>query len=297
MRITNVHQLPAAIVEAVRNDPYPRERSWDFSATELIAPPQLIALKRRHEDDLEEDAADRIWALFGQSVHAILERAEPTALTEIRLYGRCGTWNLSGQVDRLVALDPQARRFRIEDYKTTSAWSVLEGPKPEWVAQLHILQWLAEQNGYPVGELAIIALLRDWSRGKALDGSPYPQAPVVTLRVPRADPAGLDAWISDRVQAHLAARAALAQGQDPAPCTAAERWERPPVFAVRVPGRKSAVKLHADPAAAWDQARELKNGYVEHRPGEPVRCTGYCPVAGWCPQRQAELTAALDLAA
>lgn len=297
MRITNVHHLPAAIVEAVRNDPYPRERSWDFSATELIAPPQLLALKRRHDAELEEDAADRIWALFGQSIHAILERAEPTALTETRLYGRCGTWNLSGQFDRLVALDPQARRIRIEDYKTTSVWSVLAGAKAEWVDQLHVLQWLAEQNGYRVGELAIVALLRDWSRGKALDGSPYPPAPVVTLRVPLADPADLDDWLAARVQAHLAARAALEQGQAPAPCTAAERWERPPLFAVRVPGRKSAVRLHAEPAAASDHARALKNGYVEHRPGAPVRCTGYCPVAGWCPQRQAELAAALDLAA
>ena len=144
----NVHQLPAAIVEAVRNDPYPRERSWDFSATELVAPPQLVALKRLHEAELEEDAADRIWALFGQSVHTILERAEPTAVTETRLYGRWGTWNLSGQADRLVALDPQARRIRIEDYKTTSAWSVLERPKSEWIQQLHILQWLATQNDY-----------------------------------------------------------------------------------------------------------------------------------------------------
>lgn len=99
------------------------------------------------------------------------------------------------------------------------------------------------------------------------------------------------------MRTHLAARAALEKGQAPAPCTAAERWERPPVFAVRIPGRKSAVKLHTDPAGASDQARALKNGYVEHRPGEPVRCTSYCPVVGWCPQRQAGLAATLDLAA
>lgn len=69
------------------------------------------------------------------------------------------------------------------------------------------------------------------------------------------------------------------------------------MFAVRVPGRKSAVKLYPEPAAAAEHAATLKQGYVEHRPGEPVRCTGYCPVAGWCPQRQAELAADLDLAA
>ena len=48
---------------------------------------------------------------------------------------------------------------------------------------------------------------------------------------------------------------------------------------------------------AQAHADDLKGGYVEHRPGEPIRCLHYCPVAGFCPQRQAELAASLDLAA
>ena len=54
-------------------------------------------------------------------------------------------------------------------------------------------------------------------------------------------------------------------------------------------GRKSAVKLHDSQNDAWQHAREIQNGYVEHRPGESVRCADYCPVARFCSQRQAQL--------
>ena len=297
MRITNVHHLPLAIVEAVKNDPYPHGQTGDISATSLIAPPQLVALRRQHEADLEEDAADRIWSLLGQSIHTILERAEPSALTEQRLFAHCAGWRISGQADRIVPLDPAYETIHIEDYKTTSVWSVIDGVKPEWADQLHVLQWLAAENNYDVRGLSIVALLRDWSRNKAKDGGNYPQAPVITLTV-RPRPLGaLHDWITSRVERHQMARACLTGGIPPQPCTPEERWERPAVFAVKTPGRKTAVKLYEDRDLAQAHADDLKGGYVEHRPGEPIRCLHYCPVAAFCPQRQAELAAALDLAA
>ncbi len=296
MRITNRHHLPAAIVQAVSNDPYPHGQSGDISATSLIAPPQLVALKRQFADALEEDAADRIWALFGQSIHAILERADLDGLHEIRLFAQSNGWAISGQVDRLATAgqDPKARI--IEDYKTTSVWSVIDGPKPEWVDQLYVLQWLAEQNGYQIPGLRIIALLRDWSRAKALAGN-YPASPVIQFEIRPLASDDLGTWIAARVAAHRACQAALATGATLTPCTPAERWERPAVYAVKVPGRKSALRLWDNPAAARDHATATKGAYVEHRPGEAVRCAGYCPVAGFCQQRQAELAADLALAA
>ena len=297
MRITNVHHLPLAIVEAVKNDPYPHGQTGDISATSLIAPPQLVALRRQHEADLEEDASDRIWSLLGQSIHTILERAEPSAITERRLFAHCAGWRISGQADRIVMLNQEHDTVCIEDYKTTSVWSVIDGVKPEWADQLHVLQWLAAENNYDVRGLSIVALLRDWSRNKAKDGGNYPQAPVITLTVRPRPLKDLHEWVTSLVERHQMARACLTGGIDPQPCTPEERWERPAVFAVRTPGRKTAVKLHTDQDQAEAHAGELKGGYVEHRPGEPVRCLYYCPVSGFCPQRQAELAAALDLAA
>lgn len=297
MRITNHHGLPLAIVEAVRNDPYPHGKTGDISATQLISPPQLVALKRQHEEELEEDASERVWSLFGQSIHTILERSEPTAITETRLFAKCQGWTISGQADRIVMLDEEYQTIHIEDYKTTSVWSVIDGMKPEWADQLHVLQWLAAENGYDVRGLSIVALLRDWSRNKAKAGGGYPKAPIVTLTVEPKDLRVLECWISGQVALHKAARAAVNGKGIMLPCSPQQRWEQPAVFAVKMPGRKSAVKLHALESDARLHAAGLKGGYVEHRPGEPVRCTSYCPVAGFCPQRQAELAAALDLAA
>ena len=297
MRITNVHHLPLAIVEAVKNDPYPHGQTGDISATSLIAPPQLVALRRQHEADLEEDASDRIWSLLGQSIHTILERAEPSAITERRLFAHCAGWRISGQADRIVPLDLEYETIHIEDYKTTSVWSVIDGVKPEWADQLHVLQWLAAENNYDVRGLSIVALLRDWSRNKAKDGGNYPQSPVVTLTVKPRPLKALHEWVTSRVERHQMARACLIGGIDPQPCTPEERWERPTVWAVRTPGRKSAVKLWEDWEQAQAHAAELRGGYIEKRPGEPTRCLHYCPVAAFCPQRQAELAAALDLAA
>lgn len=292
MTITNVTGLPEAIVRAVTNDPYPtlEQRTWDISVTELISPPQQAALKRKYRDELTEDAADRIWALFGQSIHTILERAEPTAIVESRLQAEIGGWKVSGQVDHLSLM--KSGGWCISDYKTTSAWSVLNGAKTEWETQLNVLRFLAEANGYPVTRLRIIALLRDWSKGQAKQGGNYPQSPVVTLEIPIWE--GVIAWIEARVKEHQEARRSAEAGEDMPPCTPEERWERPTVYAVKKPGRKSAVRLYSAIQDAQAHADREKGHFVETRPGEAVRCAGYCPVAHLCVQRQAELLLTAD---
>lgn len=73
MKITNKQALPDALVKAVMLDPY--KQTGHISVTQLISPPQITTLLGRHGENLEEDAASRIWALAGQGVHAVLARA------------------------------------------------------------------------------------------------------------------------------------------------------------------------------------------------------------------------------
>jgi len=47
MQITNRLNLPAAIVEAVRNDPY-SSGDCDISCTRLVGPPMIRHLERLH---------------------------------------------------------------------------------------------------------------------------------------------------------------------------------------------------------------------------------------------------------
>ena len=286
MQISNVCGLPAALVEAITADPYPAGKTGDISCTRLIDAPRIRVLTQRHGKDITEDASDRIWALLGQSVHTILERAhtvfEP-AIAERRLFTEVLGWQVSGAFDRLGLLEGGV----MQDYKCTSVWSVIRGPKPEWSNQLNVLAWLAGRNKIKVSRLEIVAILRDWSRGKAKAGGDYPAHQVKVMAVPLWTKAEAGAYVAERVRLHQAAE--LLADDDLPECTPAERWQGADVFAVKKPGRKSAVKLHDTAEAAAAHAAELGGAhYVEHRPGQSVRCLDYCPVAAFCNQWKAE---------
>jgi hypothetical protein len=281
VRITNVADLPAAIVQAVSNDPYDKSGpKGDITVSTLIGPPQIAVLRKRHWNEIEEDARDRVWALLGQATHAILERAEPSELAELRLESEFAKWRVSGQFDRL-----HLSRGKLSDYKVTSAWTVVYGDRvPEWERQQNVYAELIERHGGEVREAEIVAILRDWSRSQAEKDSAgkYPRTPIVAIPLrlwPREERV---AYIEERVRLHQ-------QGVigNVAPCTDEERWAKAPVWAVMKEGRKTAVKL-CDSKADAESLRASYGGdlryYVEHRPGEYTRCLAYCPVSKFCPQ-------------
>jgi len=50
-----------------------------------------VALKHKHRHELESDAADMVWSLFGSAVHGILEQgADDDHILEERLYASLG---------------------------------------------------------------------------------------------------------------------------------------------------------------------------------------------------------------
>ena len=188
MKLTNKMNLPLAIKRAVENDPYDPSGS-DISTTRLIAPPLIRHLEVKHKDEIEEDVADRIWALLGSSVHHVIERAKiENDLAEIRLFYKdddiTNGWTLSGQFDYITS------EGDLIDFKTTSAWSALDAlqkGKDEWEEQLNILDFLVRHNpdkvNIKINKLYIIAILRDWSKLQASKSDNYPQAQVVKIPI------------------------------------------------------------------------------------------------------------------
>lgn len=282
MEWTNRHGLPDAIVRAIANDPYDAGDA-DISVTSLIAPPQMRVLRQQHDAEMKLDVIDSIWSLLGQAVHVILERAEMEGIAETRLYANIAGWRVSGQFDRLVLINGT-----LQDYKVTSAWSGIHGPKPEWIAQLNCLARLCALNWIDVNKLEIIAIYRDWSRLQAWRSSDYPQTQVGTLPIPL--------WSVDYVRAYMEERVKLHQVAEKGhvlPCTNEERWLRNETWAIMKPGRKTALKLCDNPEAAeqYCAAKGLVIGTdcrVDHRQGEFVRCQNYCDVAEFCPQWAAD---------
>jgi hypothetical protein len=275
MKLTNNHNLPEAIVAAIMNDSYTKGDA-DISVTELLSPPQLRHLKLKHYEELSEDVSDRIWSLLGQSVHTIIERASlalPNILTEVTINSEYGGWKLKGQVDNVVLSDSQ-----LIDFKVTSAWKVKGGVvPPEWEQQTNIYRrLLAKEKGLVIDRMSVIAVLRDWSRNEAGRSPDYPQAQVKMLDVRLWSEEEADAFINQRIAMH--------QAEVPALCTDEERWSKPEKWAVMKRGNVRAVRLFDNPIDAEHLANTASNLYVEHRPGEAVRCQTWCPVSRWCTQ-------------
>ena len=283
MRITNKFNLPESIVNAIRNDPY-TSGPCDISVTRLISPPRKVALERANYKDLEEDAADRTWALFGQALHVVLERAEHVADTETRLTVERQGWNISGQFDRF---DPVSGI--LTDYKVTSCYSVKNGSRSEWIAQMNILATLLRENGYAVNQLQIVVILRDWSKSQAQRSTDYPTQPVVTIEIPLWSEEKCEEYIDERIRLHQAARDKLPE------CSAEERWQTANVFALMKEGRKTAVKLFEDENEAEAACKAAgEKHHLVFRPGKSIRCESYCPAAPFCEQYQREKASVVE---
>lgn len=263
MKITNNHNLPDAIVNAIKSfqhDYSDGRGDTDISVTELIGPPLIRQLVKKHNDEIVEDAADRIWSLLGNAIHNILEHSSEE-LTEYRMFKEVEGVKISGQAD-LISNDT------IYDYKVTSVWSVLKGYKKEWEQQLNLLAYLYDK---PLKGLKIVTILRDWSKGKSLAGGGYPDANVKVIDIPL--------WTQEEQHKYLLSRLEV-HNNEPIECTHEEKWSRPTKFATMKKGRKSAVKLHD----TLQEAEADKRGdHVEIRKGANIRCDSYCPVAKFCP--------------
>jgi hypothetical protein len=266
---TNIHNLPAAIVAAVQNDPY--VGGGDISVTKLIDAPQRRVLWAKHQDRIVEDVSERIWALLGQAVHHILERADTGAQVEERLFADVEGWTLSGQFDRLHLADKL-----LQDYKVTTVWK--KDGSEGWTQQLNVLRWLAHRNDLAVERLEIVAIFRDWRKTDAGRRADYPPAAVATIPVPVWTLDETERFIVERIHKHQAARGGLFT-----PCTDGERWYSGTQYAIIKPGGKKALRVLDAPPT------EIPEGYeVQVRPGEFKRCLHYCEVASFCPQWQAE---------
>ena len=262
MKLTNKFGLPDPIVNAVQNTGY-TPGSSDITVTQLIQPPLIRYLTKKHWNDLEEDVSSRVWALFGTAIHHLLEMAYKgrTARVEERVYAEVLGWKLGGAFDVLEGSS-------LSDYKVTSVYSV--GGKIEWEQQLNILRWLLHKNGTEVTELSITAIFRDWRPREAQKNPEYPRRPIMTLPIKM--------WSLEDTEAYIKERVALHQSANPPVCDEEERWSSPEQWALMKKGGKRAIKLYPSQEGVILQ----KDQFWEHRPAINRRCEDYCAVKKWC---------------
>jgi len=273
MNLTNIHGLPDALVNAIKNDPY--TGGGDISVTKLIDSPQVRVLRKKYASLVVEDVSDRIWALMGQAVHTVLERAGTSALVEERLYATVDGWSVSGQFDRLHRQDAV-----LQDWKVCSVYKA-KGDIA-WERQLNCLRWLAHKNGYDVNRLQVIAIFRDWKPSEAKRNPDYPQRNVAIIEVPVWDLDAAEAYVRQRVILHKSADVQDTSDHS-VECTEEERWYSGTSYALMKEGGKRAKRV----VFMKEELGEIPDGhYVEERPGVNRRCEGYCEVAPFCTQYQ-----------
>ena len=275
MKLTNELNLPQPLVDAVKNDGYTRGGAA-FSVTQLLAPPRIGALIEKHFDEIEEDVSSRIWSLFGQAMHTVLERASTTGVTERRLSIEVEGVTVSGGMDRY-------HDGLLQDYKFVTAYKFKDlTVAPEYEQQLNAYAAILRASGHPVKELQIVGILRDWSKMDALKDPNYPQRQVVvrTVRIWPASEA-LE-FIRTRVVLHKQARVTLPE------CSPNDQWARPDTWAVMKKGNVRATKVFENPVGAAEMAATNPAFNVVHRPGEKIRCKAYCSVSAFCSQYQRE---------
>jgi len=272
MNITNRHNLPQAFVDAAKSDAEPRDY---YSPSMLNDSPRIVHLLRRHWKECTEDATDSVWRLFGTAVHKVLEEHGESA--ELDLEGSFLGHHLRGQCDI-------AEAGMIQDWKVTSAWTIVYGSKlGDWAIQLNAYRRMAEQSGSEIKGMQVIAILRDWSKSKARDSSDYPQAQVVVVDIPVIK--DIDAIIADKLDDFE--DSANLFDDDLPHCTNKQKWQDDDKYAVMMRGKKRALKLHLSEEEARSHAVNV-GGYVEKRIGYPRRCLEYCPVKDFCNQYKDE---------
>jgi len=279
VQITNTLGLPLPIVQAIRNDGYTgtyKGRRANISVSALGKPVRQRRLEILHADELVEDASDRIWALLGQAIHTILERANVDGIVEERMYLDVEGWTVSGQFDHFTLADGV-----LSDYKVTSVWAIKDGGRDEWVSQLNVYAHMLRAHGYVVQQVRVVAIGRDWRKNEALryGSSGYPQHQVTVIP--------LLLWPAETCEAYLRIRVLAHQATDTDTgilplCTPEERWQRPATWAVVKDGNKKATKLCASEAEAVTVIGDAPKMHIEFRPGLAVRCSQYCAVKTQC---------------
>jgi hypothetical protein len=282
MKLTNKYNLPQTFVNVLNRPTYTKGKAH-LSATEIINSPRIVQLKKTHWDDLEEDVADKVWAIFGTAIHAVLELGKDEHhIIEQRLHANVDGWDISGAIDLQRVEDDG---IIVADYKTTGAWAVMN-EKSDWEQQLNIYAWLVEKvKKVPVKKVEIIAIIRDWNRRDAQTREGYPEAPIKVIDVPLWSFEKRESFIKERIHLHSNALFATETSETLPECSPSEMWEKPAFWAVRKIGNKRATAVFDTEDKALAKIEEMGKGYeIEYRPGERTRCANFCQVRDFCGQ-------------
>lgn len=282
MKITNIHDMPDMLVRAVEKEYVYRDKR--YSITSLLEPERIIALKRRYNNQIEQDITDCIFMLLGTKTHFELENIElkENEFVEDHLeYTFENGYTLSGIIDHYDDI-------YLDDYKTCKAYSLIyKSDYDKWKKQLQMGSYLTyKKDGKWRKKGRIIALIKDWNRLDAQTKKDYPKYACQVIEFQLGTPKQVEKMILE----YFGKVIKLEQMRDDELplCTAEERFNKGITYAVKKIKNKRALKVHENEEEAQKHLDNLEKLYpkeyeIEKREGQNLRCECYCSVNKFCP--------------
>lgn len=227
MKITNDSGLPDSVFQWIlKVQSQYTKGGADISVTELINPPRIRILKKKHQDEIKIDAASLLNVTVGNTIHDAIEGATKTGVAERRLDITVHGWVLSGGMDH-------HHDGTLTDYKTANKWKTVlsdDGRIKEWEKQLNVYAHILREHSHPVGDLQIWAYFKDWNRGELHQYSKkgqifrpnlscgYPENEQLTIPIILWDVEKTRAYVEERVRLHQDAEKSLPE------CSKEDTW-------------------------------------------------------------------------
>lgn len=308
---TNHQHLPAEVVAAIMKDRYTdiTEDDWDYSASTLTTPIQLLMLKKRYgSKKLSKhklrifDVTDNFWSFFGSVAHQVLEDAwheSMGSIPEERIYMTVHGKIVSGKLD--LYHQPEIR-----DYKTTKVYKIMKRLYKDWTRAQNIYAALCRKNDRPVERINIVAMINNWAKSELYKDN-YPPAPIQIIPLEVWPQEKAMQYIEDRVASLIVAegiedsvrkrsgdleedaisRIADIELYQQFPCTQEDMWQNFKDFALMKPGADRAAKCFDNREDAlkhrtekgWELSHEVKERW-----GKRTRCEDWCECAPICRQ-------------
>ena len=137
-----------------------------------------------------------------------------------------------------------------------------------------------------VKRLSVMAILRDWSKGKALRDSKYPPSQIQVVKLKLWSEEKQKEFIENKIKGLIAAEAK--KEKDLPPCSPEDRWSKKDTYAVMKIGGKKALRVlaTAEDAGKWAESYTVSNPKakieVQKREGGDIRCGDYCSCNKFC---------------
>lgn len=276
IKYTNSHNLPLPLFKALISSDYDEHDSF-VSVTSLIDSPYIWKMKQYAGGNspsviIHEDASTRLWAMLGNAVHSLVDKAGSEYITEFRARAIVNEKILSGKAD---LYDPY--KGTISDYKITSKYKACK-PVIEWERQLNVLAFLFRNLGFQVAHLEIIAILRDFMYKDKFDGQ-FPNIPMKIVPIKLWSNAEQEQYISNRID--LFTKYHNTPINELEPCSKEERWANDIVYACKAKDAKKSTKNFSNALEAQAFA-EAKGLMIELREARDTRCLEYCSLKSIC---------------